>query len=148
MERPVVRMRNITLSFLWVIYVPNTINLLHIAPTLSYLSELCSLRKPDSKKKSSEKKSLYMIYILIFCHENGLHCFLKLTNDFFFDSTKKLAQVAVEPCCATVEAISPQQGQCISAPHAKTRTPTRGCRKVVDFCVFWDSQLLGNNLLI
>lgn len=50
MERPAVRMRNITVSFLWVIYVLNTINLLHIAPTLSYLSEFCSLRKPDSKK--------------------------------------------------------------------------------------------------
>lgn len=74
-----------------------------------------------------------MIYIIILCHENCLYCFLKLTNDFFFDSTKKLAQVAVEPCCATLEAISPQQGQCISAPHAKTWTPARGYGKVIDF---------------
>lgn len=63
MERPAVRMRNITLSVLWVIYVPNTIILLHIAPTLSYLSELCSLRKPDSKRTSSEKKIIvYDLY--------------------------------------------------------------------------------------
>lgn len=89
MERPAVRMRNITLLFLWVIYVLNTINLLHIAPTLSYLSEFYSLRKSDSKRKSSEKKSLYMIYIIILCHENCLYCFLKLINDFFLTVQKK-----------------------------------------------------------
>lgn len=84
MESTAVRMRNTTLSFLWVIYVSHTICLLHIAPTFSYLSEFSSLRKPDSKWKPSEKNSLYMIYmIIILCHENCLYSCLKFNNDFF-----------------------------------------------------------------